>query len=94
VLQDDTPLRRHPRLVVFDMDSTLITQEVIDLIAASIGAEDAVSAITARAMNGELDFEASLRERSRLLKGVPATIFDGLKPVLMSPRVWCRCCAR
>lgn len=82
VLQADTPLRRHPRLVVFDMDSTLITQEVIDLIAASIGAEEAVSAITARAMNGELDFEASLRERSRLLKGVSAGIFDELKPVL------------
>lgn len=67
---------------MFDMDSTLITQEVIDLIAASIGVEDAVSAITARAMNGELDFEASLRERSRLLKGVSAGIFDELKPVL------------
>jgi phosphoserine phosphatase len=82
VLQADTPLRRYPRLVVFDMDSTLITQEVIDLIAASIGVEAEVSAITERAMQGELDFEASLRARARLLRGVPASVFDDLKPVL------------
>ncbi|PQE06145.1 phosphoserine phosphatase protein [Rutstroemia sp. NJR-2017a BBW] len=56
------------------MDSTLIEQEVIDLIAASIGVEDAVSAITERAMNGELDFSASLRERAKLLKGAPELV--------------------
>ncbi|KAI9745277.1 MAG: hypothetical protein M1818_001557 [Claussenomyces sp. TS43310] len=82
VLQVDTPLRRYPRLVVFDMDSTLIEQEVIDLIAASIGVEAEVSAITARAMNGELDFSASLRERVRLLKGVDAQIFTKLRQVI------------
>lgn len=84
VLQRDSPLRRHPRLVVFDMDSTLIRQEVIDLIAASVGpaAVAAVSAITERAMNGELDFSASLRARALLLKGAPASVFDALKPVL------------
>jgi phosphoserine phosphatase len=82
VLQRDTPLRRYPRLVVFDMDSTLIEQEVIDLIAASIGVEPQVSAITARAMNGELDFAASLRERVALLKGVNANIFTDLRSVI------------
>jgi phosphoserine phosphatase len=84
VLQHDTPFRRYPRLVCFDMDSTLITQEVIDLIAASLGphVEEAVSGITARAMNGELDFNASLRERVKLLKGVDEGIFEQLKSVL------------
>lgn len=82
ILQLDTPLRRYPRLVVFDMDSTLIKQEVIDLIAASKGLEAEVSAITARAMNGELDFSASLRERVALLKGVDANIFTELRDVI------------
>lgn len=82
VLQADTVLRRYPRLVVFDMDSTLIEQEVIDLIAASIGVEAQVSAITTRAMNGELDFSASLKERAQLLKGVDAEIFTQLRSVI------------
>lgn len=82
ILQPDTVLRRYPRLVVFDMDSTLIEQEVIDLIAASIGVEAQVSAITERAMNGELDFSASLRERAKLLKGVDADIFTKLRSVI------------
>lgn len=68
------------RLAVFDMDSTLIQQEVIDQLAKHAGFEDEVSAITARAMNGELDFSASLRERVKLLKGLPETIFEELKP--------------
>lgn len=82
ILQADTVLRRYPRLVVFDMDSTLIEQEVIDLIAASIGVEEQVSEITARAMNGELDFSASLRERAKLLKGVDGDIFTQLRSVI------------
>lgn len=82
ILQTDSILRRYPRLVVFDMDSTLIEQEVIDLIAASIGVEAEVSAITARAMNGELDFASSLRERVKLLKGVNANIFAQLQTVI------------
>lgn len=86
VLQRDTLWRRHPRLVVFDMDSTLITQEVIDLLAqeikepADLGAR--VADITHRAMSGELQFEASFRERLALLKGLPETIFEQLRPVL------------
>lgn len=79
VWQADTVHRRYKRLAVFDMDSTLIQQEVIDLIASIIGVEKDVSAITAAAMNGELDFEASLRARCNLLKGVPSTVWNTLK---------------
>lgn len=82
VLQPNNVFRRNRRLAVFDMDSTLIQQEVIDEIAKYIGVSDQVSAITARAMNGELDFEASLRARVALLKGVPASVFEDLKPKL------------
>lgn len=82
ILQRDTVLRRYPRLVCFDMDSTLIEQEVIDLIAASIGKEAEVSAITARAMNGELDFSSSFKERVMLLKGCKADIFTQLRTVI------------
>jgi phosphoserine phosphatase len=82
ILQADTVFRRYPGLVVFDMDSTLIEQEVIDLIAASIGVEEQVAAITSRAMNGDLDFSASLRERAKLLKGVDADILTQLRTVI------------
>lgn len=82
IIQPDTILRKYPRLVVFDMDSTLIEQEVIDLIAASKGLEAEVSAITARAMAGELDFSASFKERVRLLKGVDEDIFVKLRDVI------------
>lgn len=80
LLQPETVYRRHKRLCVFDMDSTLIQQEVIDEIAAYVGVQAQVSAITARAMNGELDFAASLKARVALLKGVPSDVFERLKP--------------
>ncbi|KAE8363610.1 HAD-like domain-containing protein [Aspergillus caelatus] len=82
VLQKESVFRRHKRLVVFDMDSTLIQNEVIDEIAKFIGVEKEVSEITERAMNGELDFSASLKERVGLLKGVPADVFEKLKSVI------------
>jgi phosphoserine phosphatase len=86
VLQKESVLRRHPRLVVFDMDSTLITQEVIDLLAEHIKDPPDLAArvaeITERAMRGELDFEASFRQRLALLKGLPDTTFNTLRPVL------------
>ncbi|KAB5560243.1 HAD-like domain-containing protein [Coniochaeta sp. 2T2.1] len=86
VLQRDTLWRRHPRLVVFDMDSTLITQEVIDLLAATITDPPDLAArvadITHRAMLGELEFDAAFRERVQLLKGLPDSIFETLRPVL------------
>lgn len=84
-LQPDSLWRRHPRLVVFDMDSTLITQEVIDLLAAHAPADgiaEKVADITHRAMLGELEFDAAFRERVQLLKGVPASFFETLRPVL------------
>ncbi|RPA74578.1 phosphoserine phosphatase serb [Ascobolus immersus RN42] len=77
--QHDTPYRRHKRLVVFDMDSTLINQEVIDELAAFIGVQKEVAEITERAMNGELDFEASLRARVGLLKGLSNDVWEQLK---------------
>jgi len=100
VLQENNIFRRYKRLAVFDMDSTLIEQEVIDEIAKFLGVEDQVSvlftplrfipprvsnllqSITARAMNGEIDFTESLRQRVTLLKGVPSTVFQELKSVI------------
>ena len=74
------PAHRPLRLAVFDLDSTLIEQEVIDELASTIGAGAAVAAITERAMRGELDFAASLEARVRLLEGVRADVWDALKP--------------
>ncbi len=62
--------RRATRLVVLDMDSTLIQNEVVDLLADEAGVGEEVAAVTARAMAGELDFADSLRERVRLLAGL------------------------
>ena len=62
--------RRNRRLVAFDMDSTLIEAEVIDELAARAGVGDQVSAITERAMRGEIDFSESFRERVALLEGL------------------------
>lgn len=69
-IQPDGLERRARRLVVMDVDSTLIQQEVIDLLAREAGVEEQVSEITAAAMAGEIDFEESLRERVGLLKGL------------------------
>ncbi len=69
-------LRRGTRLIVMDVDSTLIQGEVIEMLAAHAGCEPEVAAITEAAMRGELDFEASLRSRVALLEGVPATALD------------------
>ncbi len=66
----DTVFRHNKRLIVFDMDSTLIQGEVIDELAEVHGVGDKVKAITARAMNGELNFDQSLKERVALLKGL------------------------
>jgi phosphoserine phosphatase len=64
-------LRRAKRLVVLDVDSTLIREEAIDVLAAQARVADRVAEITARTMAGELDFAASLRERVALLTGLP-----------------------
>ncbi len=69
-------MRRGTRLIVMDVDSTLIQGEVIEMLAAHAGCEPEVAAITEAAMRGELDFEASLRARVALLAGVPASAID------------------
>ncbi|KAI5951728.1 SER2 [Candida jiufengensis] len=85
--------QKNKKLFVFDMDSTLIYQEVIELIASYANIEDKVAEITERAMNGELDFNESLKERVQLLKGIDSTniwkelkekieITNGVKPLV------------
>src|SRR5690606_36569784 len=69
--QEDSVFRRHRRLVVFDMDSTLIEAEVIDELAKAHGVGPQVSAITEQAMRGELDFKDSFARRVALLAGLP-----------------------
>nr|MCU0901570.1 HAD-IB family phosphatase [Cypionkella sp.] len=64
---------RKKRLLIADMDSTMIQQECIDELADEAGVGAHVAGITARAMNGELDFEAALRERVGLLRDLPET---------------------
>lgn len=71
--QHDTVYRRHRRLVAFDMDSTLISTEVIDQLARLAGVGDQVAAITESAMRGELDFQGSFRRRVAMLKGLPVS---------------------
>ncbi|MEY4039437.1 MAG: hypothetical protein RLZZ52_305 [Actinomycetota bacterium] len=66
-------------LVVLDVDSTLIENEVIELIAAEAGSLELVAAVTERAMRGELDFAESLRERVATLAGLPDTVFDTVR---------------
>ncbi|KEI43416.1 phosphoserine phosphatase SerB [Saccharopolyspora rectivirgula] len=68
--------RRAKRLVVFDVDSTLIQGEVIEMLAARAGREEEVRQVTERAMRGELDFAESLRERVAVLEGLPASVLD------------------
>jgi len=71
--------RRALRLIVMDVDSTLIRDEVIDLLAARAGCAEEVAKVTAAAMRGELDFAASLRERAGLLAGLPAEVLDSVR---------------
>jgi phosphoserine phosphatase len=75
--------RRAKRLVVLDVDSTLIRDEAIDVLAQRAGVGDQVTRITERAMAGELDFTASLRSRVELLAGLPESVLaevrDGLR---------------
>ena len=80
-------LQRHARkLVQLDVDSTLIQQEVIELLAAKAGVADEVIAITNQAMRGELDFEHSLRARVALLKGLPiSAIAEVQQQILLTP---------
>ena len=85
--------RRGQHLVVIDVDSTLIQNEVIDLIAEHAGVGEQVAQITAQAMAGDLDFVAALRARVVLLKGLPVSVLDEVRTRLkLTPgaRTLCR----
>ena len=73
-------------LCVMDVDGTLILEEVIDLLGREVGREEEISLITSRAMQGELDFESSLRKRVSLLEGLPVSVFDTVfKSIQLTP---------
>ncbi len=76
--QADNIFRRNRRLVCFDMDSTLIQTEVIDELARRAGVFDEVSAITASAMRGEIDFKESFQRRIGLLKGLDVSVMKDI----------------
>lgn len=78
---------RRKKLLIADMDSTMIGQECIDELAAEVGLKDQVAAITARAMNGEIAFEPALIERVALLKGLPLSVVDEViaKRITLTP---------
>lgn len=85
--------RRGQHLVVMDVDSTVIQDEVIDLLADEAGTHAQVAEITERAMAGELDFSASLRARVALLEGLPADVIDRVRDrITLTPgaRTLCR----
>ncbi|MBR23986.1 MAG: phosphoserine phosphatase SerB [Rubrivirga sp.] len=80
-------------LVVLDVDSTVIQDEVIDLLAAQSGRHDEVAAVTAQAMAGEIDFTESLYQRVALLEGLPESVLDTVKAqIRLTPgaRTFCR----
>ncbi|MGD9476293.1 phosphoserine phosphatase SerB [Shinella sp. G-2] len=78
---------RRKKLLIADMDSTMIGQECIDELAAEVGLKDKVATITARAMKGEIAFEPALRERVALLKGLPVSVVDEViaKRITLTP---------
>jgi phosphoserine phosphatase len=82
-VQPASLLRRAMRLIVMDVDSTLIQGEVIDMLAEHSAHRAQVAEVTERAMRGELDFEESLRERVALLEGLPATALDEVYDALV-----------
>jgi phosphoserine phosphatase len=95
---------RRKRLLVSDMDSTMITVECIDELADYLGVKPEVSAITRRAMDGEIDFVGALRARVALLEGLPVDVFDevfrervrlmpGARALVRTMRAWGACTA-
>ncbi|WOE74303.1 phosphoserine phosphatase SerB [Alterisphingorhabdus coralli] len=87
----DAPI---PKLMLSDMDSTMIGQECIDELADFAGVRDEVTAITERAMQGELDFAASLKERVALLKGLPEHVIAECLAERVSPNPGARTLVR
>ena len=86
VVQSLDKSRKEKRLIVFDMDSTIVDFETINQVASFAGVDREVEEITMRAMNGELDFEEALRSRVRLLKGTPAGALEEIaKNIQLTP---------
>jgi phosphoserine phosphatase len=75
---EDNVYRRNKRLIVFDMDSTLIQTEVVDELAELCGVGDKVKAVTERAMNGEIEFNQSLRERVSYFEGLEESVLENV----------------
>ena len=73
---------RRKQVLVADMDATMVTGETLDELAVLAGVGEKVAAITARAMNGEIDFATALRERVGLLAGQPTTLLEQVVPKL------------
>ncbi len=76
IIQDVERHRKEKRLIVFDMDMTIVDFEIINKLASFVGVDEEVKAITERAMKGEIDFKESLRERVRLLRGMPVSTLE------------------
>lgn len=74
-----TPVLEHPGLLVMDVDSTLIDEEVIDQLGLAAGVGEGIAAITRRAMEGGMDFRQALRERVELLRGLPISVFGEVR---------------
>ncbi|MFV2041491.1 MAG: phosphoserine phosphatase SerB, partial [Candidatus Hydrothermarchaeales archaeon] len=70
--------QREKRLIVFDMDSTITDDEVIDALAEAAGVEEEVKGITAKAMCGDLDFKKALKDRVKLLTGMPVSVLENI----------------
>ena len=83
IIQPDTPFRQRRRMVVFDMDRTIIEGEIIDELAKAANVGLKVSKITSKAMAGEIEFKEALIERVRLLAGLPVSVLkevaDGIQ---------------
>jgi len=77
-IEDEESKSKTKKLIAFDMDGTILEAEAIDEIAKRAGVQREVAELTRRAMNGEIDFEYALRERVRLLKGLPVEVVEGV----------------
>lgn len=78
VVQELDKARKEKRLIVFDMDMTIVDFEIINKLASYAGVDEEVMSITEKAMNGEIDFEESLRRRVRLLCGMPVSALQAI----------------
>ncbi|MBX8632306.1 MAG: phosphoserine phosphatase SerB [Thermoplasmata archaeon] len=86
IFEPESTFRMGKKLIVFDMDSTLVSNETIDELASIAGVRNEVASITERAMKGEIDYAQSIRERVRLLRGMPLSVLEAISESLeLSP---------